>query len=104
MSNQSGNILIALLAGAIVGAGIGILLAPDKGENTRKKIKEGMDFSSDDILDKLKSISDLLLEKASETKATFEEMLEDKGTQAHEDKEALIALLEQKLAALKTEK
>ena len=40
MSNDSGNILLAVLTGAIIGAGAGILYAPDKGEKTRKKIKK----------------------------------------------------------------
>ena len=40
MSNDSGNILLAVLTGAIIGAGAGILYAPDKGEKTRKKNKK----------------------------------------------------------------
>lgn len=38
MSNL--NILYAFLGGAIVGAGAAILLAPEKGDVTRRKIKE----------------------------------------------------------------
>jgi len=40
MSNNTGSVLTALLTGAVVGAGIGILYAPDKGKKTRKKIKK----------------------------------------------------------------
>ena len=40
MSNTSGNSLLALLTGALIGAGIGILYAPDKGSKTREKIKD----------------------------------------------------------------
>ncbi len=43
MSRNSGNTLLALVAGAIVGVGAGILLAPDEGKNTRKKIKGSLD-------------------------------------------------------------
>lgn len=39
MSN-SGGIIAALLAGCAIGVGLGILYAPDKGEVTRKKMKE----------------------------------------------------------------
>ncbi|MBD5323665.1 MAG: YtxH domain-containing protein [Bacteroides sp.] len=38
MSNL--NILYAFLGGAIVGAGAAMLLAPEKGETTRRRIKE----------------------------------------------------------------
>ena len=31
MTNDGGNVLLALLTGAAIGAGIGILYAPDKG-------------------------------------------------------------------------
>ena len=34
------NILAAFLAGAAIGAAFGILFAPEKGEDTRQKIKD----------------------------------------------------------------
>ena len=39
MSNKTGDSILALLAGAAIGVGIGILFAPDKGSKTREKIK-----------------------------------------------------------------
>ena len=46
----------ALLAGAAVGLTVGILLAPEKGEETRKKIKK----TAEDCVDKVKEkMSDL---------------------------------------------
>lgn len=50
MSNSS-KILLALLGGLAVGAAVGILLAPDKGSETRKKIND----AAKDLADKVKS-------------------------------------------------
>lgn len=46
MSNNNGKVLLGVLAGVAVGATLGILFAPDKGSNTRKKIsKKGEDYA-----------------------------------------------------------
>lgn len=42
---KSGKVLLGILGGLVAGALLGVLLAPDKGENTRKKIiKRGEDY------------------------------------------------------------
>jgi gas vesicle protein len=42
---KTSNVLLGIVAGAAVGALLGVLFAPDKGSNTRRKIsKKGEDF------------------------------------------------------------
>ena len=43
MSKKGNNILFGFLAGAAVGAILGILYAPDKGSNTREKLSSRLD-------------------------------------------------------------
>lgn len=54
--------LLAFLAGAAVGATLAILYAPDKGEETRKKIvdkvKEGADYTSENINELITKLQD----------------------------------------------
>jgi len=45
---SSGKVLLGVLAGMAVGAALGVLFAPDKGWDTRKRIsKKGDDFTDD---------------------------------------------------------
>ncbi len=60
------NIVLAVIGGAIAGATVGLLLAPDKGEDTRKNIvkyleskgiklhKSKMEELAEEIADELK--------------------------------------------------
>jgi len=50
--NTSGKILAAVAAGIAAGAVLGILFAPDKGSETRRKIKEEGKKFADDVKDK----------------------------------------------------
>lgn len=50
---NTGTILGALLFGAVLGAAAGILLAPDKGSETRKKIMTGAKDLADNLKAKL---------------------------------------------------
>jgi gas vesicle protein len=48
-SNNSGKLIGALLLGAAVGGALGILFAPDKGSETRKKLSAKGDDLTDDL-------------------------------------------------------
>ena len=57
------KVMLSFIVGALAGAATGILLAPDTGKNTRKKIKD----SIDDLSEKAKDSINDLSEKAKKT-------------------------------------
>ncbi|MBP1637543.1 MAG: hypothetical protein H6Q18_332 [Bacteroidetes bacterium] len=78
MKSTGGGILAALLGGAVVGAALGLLLAPEKGEDTRAKIAEGLEDTKSKVVEALKKrginlskadLEDLVDELKSETDA-----------------------------------
>jgi gas vesicle protein len=58
---KKSNVVLGVLAGAAVGALLGILFAPDKGSRTRKKIYR----KGEDVVDDLKDKAHVLAEKAN---------------------------------------
>ncbi|MCL1944167.1 MAG: YtxH domain-containing protein [Candidatus Azobacteroides sp.] len=57
---KTANCLLAFLGGAVAGAAIALLYAPEKGTETRKKIsdkvKEGAEYTGDTINDLIEKI------------------------------------------------
>ncbi|NNJ88829.1 MAG: YtxH domain-containing protein [Eudoraea sp.] len=101
MSNNTGNILLALVSGAAIGAGIGILFAPDEGKKTRKKIKTKVIDSTHDITDRLVHAKEELTKTVDEKKEDFEHKLEDAISTMSYKADDIIATLERKLEELK---
>ena len=49
MSNKS-NVVVGIALAAAAGAAIGFLFAPEKGEDTRKKVKQNANTWADELL------------------------------------------------------
>lgn len=74
---SAGKLLVGVLAGVAAGALMGILFAPDKGTETRKKIvKKGEDYV-DEIKGKFNGLIDELTQKMDATRAKADEMVEE---------------------------
>uniref|UniRef100_UPI00404A35A4 YtxH domain-containing protein n=1 Tax=Flavobacterium sp. TaxID=239 RepID=UPI00404A35A4 len=100
MSNRSDNAL-ALLIGAAIGAGLGILFAPDKGEATREKIKVGFDDLKEQTKNKISTLEEDAKDKISHTKEDLKEAVENILSKSSYKAEETITFLEEKLAELK---
>jgi gas vesicle protein len=69
---NSGKVVLGVLAGVAIGATLGILFAPDKGTETRKKISRKGEDVIDEIAEKFNELLNNLTEKIDTVKEEIE--------------------------------
>lgn len=72
---KTSNGIIGLVVGLVVGATAGVLLAPEKGSTTRKKIKTKSKETKDKLKDNFDDFLDAVSEKYSSLKKDAEDLI-----------------------------
>jgi len=101
MASNTGQTLLALLTGAAIGAGIGILYAPDKGSKTRDNISKEAKKAQKKLNKQVKETTETLSSKAQKARLTFEQKLEDTLSSASYKADDILLAMEDKLETLR---
>lgn len=91
-TEKKGHGLRNFIAGAVIGAGLGVLFAPKSGKETRKELKEKFDVMVKKVKElDMAEVRDSFLKKIEEIKSDLADL----------DKEKVVAIAKEKAAAIK---
>ena len=79
--NSGSKVLLGVLAGAATGAILGVLFAPDKGPETRRRLSEGSRDVANNLKDRFSDLVDNIAEKYESAREGATDLVE-KGKQA----------------------
>jgi gas vesicle protein len=83
---KSDKIILGVLGGVAVGALLGVLFAPDKGNNTRKKIADKSNDYTDELKYKLDNILGTITQKYEKIWAEGEKLVAEGKSKMNEVK------------------
>ncbi len=89
-SNDTVKVIGALLIGALAGAALGVLFAPDKGSKTRSRIADGTKYLTEDMKAKLNNQADALRSQAEELKVLAKDKMGEITSIIKEKTEAVL--------------
>ncbi len=95
------NTLAGIIAGSAIGAALGILFAPDKGENTRRKIAEQAVAAKENLEETAIDLRDRAATTIGSKTDTLETKMNHLVSDVSYKAEDVITTLEKKLAELK---
>jgi gas vesicle protein len=83
---STGKVLLGVVAGAVAGAALGILYAPEKGTETRRKISDKSGEMKDNLRQKLNKFGDDVTRNVERVKDGANDLLEKGKSTYHEVK------------------
>lgn len=76
-TNDTGKMIAALLVGAVIGGALGILFAPAKGSDTRKKIAGATGDFTDGLKDKFEDFLEGMKKEFTAKKEEMQQVAEN---------------------------